>query len=62
MQGNEDLIIVHEALDYGDCRLSLAVSNFNQQTANSVSILNFMFWKYDILLFVRFPSMAYLRI
>lgn len=26
-QGNEDLIIVHDALDYGDCRLSLAVSN-----------------------------------
>jgi len=25
-QGNEDLIIVHEALEYGDCRLSLAVS------------------------------------
>ncbi|XP_030513012.1 ATP phosphoribosyltransferase 2, chloroplastic-like isoform X2 [Rhodamnia argentea] len=24
-QGNEDLIIVHEALDYGDCRLSLAL-------------------------------------
>ncbi|CAL8173350.1 unnamed protein product [Prunus armeniaca] len=23
-QGNEDLIIVHDALDYGDCRLSLA--------------------------------------
>lgn len=26
-QGNEDLIIVHDALEYGDCRLSLAVSN-----------------------------------
>lgn len=25
-QGNEDLIVVHEALEYGDCRLSLAVS------------------------------------
>jgi len=25
-QCNEDLIIVHEALEYGDCRLSLAVS------------------------------------
>ncbi|XP_030513013.1 ATP phosphoribosyltransferase 2, chloroplastic-like isoform X3 [Rhodamnia argentea] len=27
-QGNEDLIIVHEALDYGDCRLSLAIPNY----------------------------------
>ncbi|KAH0976643.1 hypothetical protein GBA52_026362 [Prunus armeniaca] len=26
-QGNEDLIIVHDALDYGDCRLSLANIN-----------------------------------
>jgi ATP phosphoribosyltransferase len=25
-QGNEDLIVVHEALEYGDCRLSIAVS------------------------------------
>jgi len=24
-QGNEDLIIVHEALNFGDCHLSLAV-------------------------------------
>ncbi|KAL6513182.1 ATP phosphoribosyltransferase 2, chloroplastic [Orobanche gracilis] len=24
-QGNEDLIIVHDALDYGDCRLSIAI-------------------------------------
>lgn len=27
-QGNEDLIIVHEALDYGDCRLSLAIPKY----------------------------------
>uniref|UniRef100_A0A6N2K6J4 ATP phosphoribosyltransferase n=1 Tax=Salix viminalis TaxID=40686 RepID=A0A6N2K6J4_SALVM len=26
-QGNEDLIIVHNALGYGDCRLSLAIPN-----------------------------------
>lgn len=26
-QGNEDLIIVHDALEYGDCHLSLAVSH-----------------------------------
>ena len=24
-QGNDDLIIVHEALNFGDCHLSLAV-------------------------------------
>ncbi|CAL9019877.1 unnamed protein product [Prunus brigantina] len=27
-QGNEDLIIVHYALDYGDCRLSLAIPKY----------------------------------
>lgn len=27
-QGNEDLILVHDSLDYGDCRLSLAVSTW----------------------------------
>ncbi|KAL1358332.1 hypothetical protein HN51_003625 [Arachis hypogaea] len=27
-QGNEDLIIVHEALEYGDCRLSLAIPQY----------------------------------
>ncbi|GAY56852.1 hypothetical protein CUMW_175100, partial [Citrus unshiu] len=27
-QGNEDLIIVHDALDYGDCRLSLAIPKY----------------------------------
>ncbi|KAL7157342.1 hypothetical protein ABFS83_02G071800 [Erythranthe nasuta] len=27
-QGDEDLILVHEALDYGDCRLSLAVPKY----------------------------------
>ncbi|KAJ0600132.1 putative ATP phosphoribosyltransferase [Helianthus annuus] len=26
-QGNEDLILVHDALAYGDCRLSLAVNS-----------------------------------
>lgn len=27
-QGNEDLIVVHEALEYGDCRLSLAIPKY----------------------------------
>lgn len=27
-QGNEDLIIVHDALDYGDCHLSLAIPKY----------------------------------
>ncbi|XP_038877868.1 ATP phosphoribosyltransferase 2, chloroplastic-like [Benincasa hispida] len=27
-QGSEDLIIVHEALEYGDCRLSLAIPKY----------------------------------
>ena len=27
-QGNDDLIIVHEALNFGDCHLSLAVPSF----------------------------------
>ncbi|KAK4438348.1 ATP phosphoribosyltransferase 2, chloroplastic [Sesamum alatum] len=27
-QGNEDLILVHDALDYGDCRLSLAIPQY----------------------------------
>ncbi|KAL0357187.1 UNVERIFIED_CONTAM: ATP phosphoribosyltransferase 2, chloroplastic [Sesamum calycinum] len=27
-QGNEDLILVHDALEYGDCRLSLAIPNY----------------------------------
>lgn len=27
-QGNEDLIIVHDSLDYGDCRLSLAIPKY----------------------------------
>ncbi|CAA3007495.1 ATP phosphoribosyltransferase 2, chloroplastic-like [Olea europaea subsp. europaea] len=27
-QGNKDLILVHEALDYGDCRLSLAIPKY----------------------------------
>ncbi|CAI8591565.1 unnamed protein product [Vicia faba] len=27
-QGSEDLIIVHEALDYGDCRLSIAIPQY----------------------------------
>ncbi|GFQ01625.1 ATP phosphoribosyltransferase 2 chloroplastic [Phtheirospermum japonicum] len=27
-QGDEDLILVHEALDYGDCRLSLAIPKY----------------------------------
>ncbi|AES63203.2 ATP phosphoribosyltransferase catalytic subunit [Medicago truncatula] len=27
-QGNDDLIIVHEALEYGDCRLSIAIPQY----------------------------------
>lgn len=27
-QGNEDLVIVHDSLDYGDCRLSLAIPKY----------------------------------
>lgn len=27
-QGNEDLIIIHDSLDYGDCRLSLAIPKY----------------------------------
>ncbi|KAI3448342.1 hypothetical protein Pfo_005007 [Paulownia fortunei] len=27
-QGNKDLIVVHDALDYGDCRLSLAIPKY----------------------------------
>ncbi|KAI4353955.1 hypothetical protein L6164_002871 [Bauhinia variegata] len=27
-QGNEDLVLVHEALEYGDCRLALAVPQY----------------------------------
>ncbi|XP_059648203.1 ATP phosphoribosyltransferase 2, chloroplastic-like isoform X2 [Cornus florida] len=27
-QGNEDLILVHDALEYGDCRLSLAIPKY----------------------------------
>ncbi|KAL1546073.1 ATP phosphoribosyltransferase 2, chloroplastic [Salvia divinorum] len=27
-QGNEDLILVHDSLDYGDCRLSLAIPKY----------------------------------
>ncbi|XP_051132952.1 ATP phosphoribosyltransferase 2, chloroplastic-like [Andrographis paniculata] len=27
-QGNEDLVLVHDALDFGDCRLSLAIPNY----------------------------------
>ncbi|KAL2904712.1 ATP phosphoribosyltransferase 2 chloroplastic [Bienertia sinuspersici] len=28
MQGSEDLIIVHDALEYGECRLSLAIPKY----------------------------------
>ncbi|KAL3651373.1 ATP phosphoribosyltransferase 2, chloroplastic [Castilleja foliolosa] len=28
LQGDEDLIIVHDALDYGDCHLSLAIPKY----------------------------------
>ncbi|KAK7246898.1 hypothetical protein RIF29_41768 [Crotalaria pallida] len=39
-QGNEDLIIVHEALDYGDCRLSLAIPRYGIfESINSIKEL-----------------------
>ncbi|XP_076903407.1 ATP phosphoribosyltransferase 1, chloroplastic-like [Bidens hawaiensis] len=39
-QGNEDLIIVHDALAYGDCRLSLAIPKYGIfESINSVKEL-----------------------
>ncbi|KAG5043720.1 hypothetical protein JHK87_007635 [Glycine soja] len=39
-QGSEDLIIVHEALEYGDCRLSLAIPQYGIfENVNSVDEL-----------------------
>ncbi|KAL2342255.1 hypothetical protein Fmac_010195 [Flemingia macrophylla] len=39
-QSNEDLIIVHEALEYGDCRLSLAIPQYGIfENVNSVEEL-----------------------
>jgi ATP phosphoribosyltransferase len=39
-QGDEDLIIVHDALDYGDCRLSLAIPKYGIfENVNSMSEL-----------------------
>ncbi|XP_057543156.1 ATP phosphoribosyltransferase 1, chloroplastic-like [Amaranthus tricolor] len=39
-QGSEDLIIVHSALDYGECRLSLAIPNYGIfENINSVNEL-----------------------
>ncbi|KAF5953877.1 hypothetical protein HYC85_006733 [Camellia sinensis] len=34
-QGNEDLILVHDALEFGDCRLSLAISHCSPLTQYS---------------------------
>lgn len=39
-QGNEDLILVHDALDYGDCRLSLAIPQYGiYENVNSLKEL-----------------------
>ncbi|KAK4788153.1 hypothetical protein SAY86_019472 [Trapa natans] len=39
-QGNEDLIIVHDALEYGDCRLSVAIPQYGIfENINSVTEL-----------------------
>ncbi|GKD90518.1 ATP phosphoribosyltransferase 2, chloroplastic-like protein, partial [Tanacetum coccineum] len=39
-QGNEDLILVHDALAYGDCRLSLAIPKYGIfENINSVKEL-----------------------
>ncbi|KAA0034155.1 hypothetical protein IC582_023338 [Cucumis melo] len=39
-QGSEDLIIVHEALEYGDCRLSLAIPKYGIfENVNSIQDL-----------------------
>ncbi|XP_023524246.1 ATP phosphoribosyltransferase 2, chloroplastic-like isoform X2 [Cucurbita pepo subsp. pepo] len=42
-QGSEDLIIVHEALEYGDCRLSLAIPKYGIfENINSIRDLSRM--------------------
>ncbi|KAG6601623.1 ATP phosphoribosyltransferase 2, chloroplastic [Cucurbita argyrosperma subsp. argyrosperma] len=42
-QGSEDLIIVHEALEYGDCRLSLAIPKYGIfENINSIRDLSQM--------------------
>ncbi|XP_042502826.1 ATP phosphoribosyltransferase 2, chloroplastic-like isoform X2 [Macadamia integrifolia] len=42
-QGNEDLIIVHDALEYGDCRLSIAIPKYGIfENINSLSELTQM--------------------
>ncbi|KAK6159644.1 hypothetical protein DH2020_003025 [Rehmannia glutinosa] len=42
-QGDEDLILVHEALDYGDCRLSLAIPKYGIfENVNSLKELSQM--------------------
>lgn len=39
-QGNEDLIIIHDALDFGDCRLSLAIPKYGIfENVNSINDL-----------------------
>ncbi|KAF8411861.1 hypothetical protein HHK36_004420 [Tetracentron sinense] len=39
-QGNEDLVLVHDALDYGDCRLSIAIPKYGIfENINSLSEL-----------------------
>jgi len=40
LQGNEDLILVHDALEYGGCRLSIAVSMLPAYPTPERSILN----------------------
>lgn len=58
LQGSEDLVIVHNALDYGECRLSIAVglnlsflikwSNIVTNINLKLSIFTFQIPKYGI--------------
>ncbi|KAL5994614.1 ATP phosphoribosyltransferase 1, chloroplastic [Asimina triloba] len=42
-QGNEDLVIIHDALEYGECRLSLAIPRYGIfENINSLSELSQM--------------------
>lgn len=55
-QGSEDLIIVHEALEYGDCRLSLAVSSSSFTSSTLICYVMIMnlsiviFWHCQLIL------------
>ena len=56
-QGNEDLIIVHDALGYGDCRLSLAVNFpffYLKSTSTFEADLHIVFTVHNISFFFSF--------